>query len=162
MMFELPSDEGWRIVTGSLIHSRVAHWLSNFVMSIAIAAACGPVLRYYFLPIFFVGGVASFALTLAWNGYFPSQNDGLVGTSGGMAALLGSHLILCVKNLQSFPKQFFLTILYFVLISLIVGAIFLSSTSLACHAFGLIAGALIGLLVPNYLALPEKENQGTA
>lgn len=157
LAYELPEGEYWRLLTGSLIHSGIAHWLTNFSMGVAIAAICGPVLRKYFIPILVLGGVISFYLTFVWNGYhLSSEHDGLVGTSGGLAALLGSHLMLCAKYKSSYPRHFGLTVLYFVLISLIAGAIFLERTSLACHIFGLFAGGLIALLVPNYLEVDES------
>jgi len=151
LIYDLPDGEWWRVMTGSIIHSGPLHWLSNFAVAIGIAAACGPVLKKYFPVVFFLGGFASFLLCLAWNGLHPSDHDGLVGTSGGLAALLGAQLFLCFRFKHSYPRQYYLTILYFVMISMIVAAIFLSSVSLPCHIFGLLAGAALAYGVPDYL-----------
>lgn len=157
MSFEQSETEWWRILTGSLIHSGVAHWLSNLSLSIVIAAACGPVLRAYVLPIFLLGGMVSFYLVLFFNGIYPSEEHvGLVGTSGGLAALLGAQLVLIFRYRKSYPFRYGLTILYFVLISLILGSLFMNSSSLGCHIFGLAAGVFLGFFVPDYLKVDES------
>ena len=151
-------DESWRFVTGPLIHGRLAHFLTNLTMGLGVAAIAGPSMQRYFLPVFLMGGILSFLGDFAYQSLFPREAyDGLVGTSGSIAALIGCLLALCLRYRHSYPYQMWVTILTFVFVSLIAGAIFMSSVSLTCHMFGLMAGAAMSLLIPDYLADPEKK-----
>ncbi len=149
--------EPWRIVTGSLIHGSVAHWLTNFTMALMIACFAGPVLRGYFLTAFFCGGVLAFGLDwITYEFLKLQQADGLVGTSGGMAALVGAQVVLSLRFRASYPRYFFVTMIYFAVVTFVAASVFITKSSLTCHVFGLLAGAMMGLVVPDYLSVNEN------
>lgn len=161
LIFDLPDGEYWRLVTGSLIHSGIPHWIGNFSVAIGVAGCCGPLQKKFFLPIFLLGGIISFFLSLMYENFIqPDIVDGLVGTSGGMAAVLGCQLVLCIRDKSSYPQDFYLAIGYFLMIGFIVAAIFIENTSLPCHVFGLLAGAVMSLFVPNYMEVTTPAEQG--
>ncbi len=153
MYFDLSDNEYYRILTGSLVHSQLAHYLTNFSVAIAVAAICGPSLRMNFVPLFLIGGTVSFGMTLLIEPYLTQADHmGLVGTSGGIAALLGGLMVLIVRNPASYPKGIFYTIAFFFTMSFVLSALFLSIISLSCHLFGAAAGLIWGLFVPDYLS----------
>jgi len=151
------NGEYWRIVSGSLIHGSVAHWLTNFTMALVIASFAGPVLSTYFLTTFICGGIFAFGLDWTVYEFFKLQTaDGLVGTSGGMAALAGAQVVLSLRFRASYPRYFYVTMLYFAVVTFVAASLFIAKSSLTCHVFGLLAGAMIGLLVPDYLSINEN------
>ena len=153
MYFDLPDNEYYRIFSGSLVHSQAAHYLTNFSYAIAVSAICGPSLRMSFVPLFLIGGTASFGLTLLIEPYLDYPDSlGLVGTSGGIAALLGGLIVLIVKNPASYPKGLFYTIGFFFMLGLGLNAFFVSIISLSCHLFGAAAGLIWGSFLPDYLS----------
>ena len=157
MIYHTALIEPWRIVTGSLIHSGFAHWLTNLIIGVVIVSFCGPSQRHFAFPVFLLGGIISFSMTLAWVLYVvPSQADGLVGSSGGLSALLGSQLVLMTRHHRSYPDRFVWTVFYFVAVTMIAGGGFVDTVSLTCHVFGLLAGAMMGLVVPDYLSVNEN------
>ena len=153
MYFDLPDNEYYRIFSGSLIHSQVAHYLANFSYAIAVAAICGPSLRMSFVPLFLIGGTASFGMTLLIEPYLDYPGSlGLVGTSGGISALLGGLIVLILKNPSSYPKGLFYTIGFFFLLGFGLATFFTSIISLSCHLFGAAAGLIWGSFLPDYLS----------
>jgi|TARA_B110000261_G_scaffold148833_1_gene174912 membrane associated rhomboid family serine protease len=153
MYFDLPDNQYYRILTGSLVHSQAAHYLTNFSFAIAVSAICGPSLRMSFVPLFLIGGTVSFGMTLLIEPYLNYPDSlGLVGTSGSIAALLGGLMVLIVKNPASYPKGLFYTITFFFTLGLVICAFFDSIISLSCHLFGAAAGLIWGLFLPDYLS----------
>ena len=159
MYFDLADNEYYRMLTGPLVHSQAAHYLTNFSFAIAVSAICGPSLKMSFAPLFLMGGTASFGMTLLIEPYLDYPGSlGLVGTSGGIAALLGGLLVLIVKNPASYPKGLFYTIIFFFTLGLVISAFFVSIISLSCHLFGAAAGLIWGLFLPDYLSATTVDN----
>lgn len=155
LLYDLPEGEWWRALTGSLIHSGAVHWMTNFTIALVIAACCGPTQKYFFPLVFVLGGLLSFFLSLLYVDNFVTDPPyGLVGTSGGLAAVMACQLALCIRDRDWYPKRFYLAIGYFLLMTFIVGGIFVEKTSLVCHVFGVLVGLLMALVVPNYLKAP--------
>ena len=153
MYFDLPNNEYYRIFSGTLVHGQAAHYLTNFSYAIAVSAICGPSLRMSFIPLFLIGGTASFGMTLLIEPYLGYPDSlGLVGTSGGIAALLGGLIVLILKNPASYPKGLFYTIGFFFMLGLGLNAFFVSIISLSCHLFGAAAGLIWGSFLPDYLS----------
>lgn len=153
LLFDLPSNEPWRFMTGSLIHASLAHWLTNLVMCLGVVALCAPSLGLMTMPVFVGGGTLSFLATYVFESHFSvSSADGLVGTSGGIAALLGCMIGLTLRYPASYPKRLGFTVMYFLLVNSILGAIFQANTSLACHLAGAGVGAFVALFLPDRLA----------
>ena len=158
MYFDLPDNEYYRIFSGSLVHSQAAHYLTNFSYAIAVSAICGPSLRMSFVPLFLIGGIASFGMTLLIEPYLDYPDSlGLVGTSGGISALLGGLIVLIVKNPTSYPKGLFYTIGFFFILGLGLNAFFVSIISLSCHLFGAVAGLIWGSFLPDYLSVKTAD-----
>jgi hypothetical protein len=158
MYFDPPDNECYRILTGSLVHGRQAHYLTNFSFAITVAAIGGPSLRMSFIPLFLIGGTVSFGMTLLIEPYLNHTiGKGLVGTSGGISSLLGGLMVLIVRNPASYPKGLFYTIAFFFTLSLVLSALFLSVVSLSCHLFGTAAGLTRGLFVPNFLSIKTTD-----
>lgn len=152
LLYDRSEFAWWRIISGAAIHASPAHWLANLVLGAGVAALSGPSLQRYFVPVFLVGGWLAFGGDFLHRQWFPRDGfDALVGTSGGIASLAGCTLALCLRFRPSYPYQLWLTILVFILVSLIIGAVFIAQTSLACHVYGLAAGAALSWLVPDYL-----------
>ena len=153
MYFDLPDNEYYRIFSGTLVHSQAAHYLANFSYAIAVSAICGPSLRMSFVPLFLIGGTASFGMTLLIEPYLDYPDSlGLVGTSGGISALLGGLIVLILKNPASYPKGLFYTIGFFFLLGFGLTTFFTSIISLSCHLFGALAGLIWGSFLPDYLS----------
>lgn len=151
LLFYAPLNEWWRVVSGSLIHSGPAHWLTNLSLALIIAIVSGPSLRLNMLPVFFFGGVFAFAVAFLWANWTGANSDGLVGTSGGLAALLGCQITLIIKYRSSYPKLFLINVAFFFLIAFILSPLFIPSVSLACHLAGALFGLLFGVYVRDYL-----------
>ena len=158
MYFDLPDNEYYRIFSGTLVHSQAAHYLANFSYAIAVSAICGPSLRMSFVPLFLIGGTASFGMTLLIEPYLDYPDSlGLVGTSGGIAALLGGLIVLILKNPASYPKGLFYTIGFFFLLGFGLTTFFTSIISLSCHLFGAAAGLIWGSFLPDHLSVKTAD-----
>ncbi len=151
LLYQLAGAEPWRIMTGSMIHSSVAHWLTNASIGVGIAALAGPSLKHFFAPVFLIGGIFAFLTTYFWQSYMPGSTDGLVGTSGGLAALIGGLTAMAIRFRNSYPKHFYFTLGFLFLISFLLGAAFFINTSVVCHLSGALTGACIALALPDYL-----------
>lgn len=158
MLFDHQNMETWRILTGSLVHAHPAHWLTNFTIAMGIAVVCGPTMKRFFFLVFLVGGTLSFLATLVLINLFGTpQNLGLVGTSGGLSALMGCQITLMIRDKTSYPTKSAHIMVFFLLVSSVIGTYFVSPVSLTCHLTGALAGSTLSFLVPNYLETTQEQ-----
>jgi membrane associated rhomboid family serine protease len=136
--------EWWRMLTGPFLHTRVAHWMSNLFMGTAIYLLAGILLGYRSIFVFFSSAVFSFFAVYLSKSFLDLDSDGLVGVSGGMAGLIGCFLAINIRNRELFPKQFYVSTMFFVTITLLLVAFLTSITSFVCHISGLLFGFGLG------------------
>lgn len=140
-------------VTSMFLHGGVAHILGNMVYLFIFGAATEDRLgRLRFLLFYLLAGVIAvygFALT------YPGSDVPLVGASGAIAGVLGSHLVLYPRSrtialiLSIFPfrlPSWALLAQFFVFQWLSLGDT-QSQTAYVAHIYGFIAGMIMGLLV---------------
>lgn len=140
-------------LTSMFLHGGVAHILGNMVYLMIFGAATEDRLgRLRFLVFYlFVGYVAAYGFALT----YPGSHDQLLGASGAIAGVLGSHLVLYPQSrtialiLPIIPVRlpsWALLVQFFVIqwISLGDDA---SHVAYVAHIWGFSAGVIIGLLV---------------
>ncbi|MCH7743890.1 MAG: rhomboid family intramembrane serine protease [Proteobacteria bacterium] len=141
-------DQWWRLASGPFLHGRFVHWLSNLMIAVALSVMCGPFLKTKRLvPVFLGCAIGSFALVYAVHLLSPLHSDGLIGLSGGLGGLLGWFVVSNFRCREVYPQHFYLTSLFFALITLIVLPLFISFTTFLCHGFGMVLGGLAALFV---------------
>lgn len=140
-------------LTSMFLHGGVAHILGNMVYLFIFGAATEDRLgRPRFLLFYLIAGVVAvygFAVT------YPHSGAPLVGASGAIAGVLGSHLVLYPRSrtialiLSIVPfrlPSWALLAQFFVFQWLSLGDT-QSQTAYVAHIYGFVAGVIVGLLV---------------
>ena len=146
--------EYWRLITAGFLHYDLTHLVLNTLLLLLI----GPVVERrvgiaWLLLIFLSASVASFAGILIKHQLWPSQGVSL-GASGGLFGLLGAALALLFR-LRSQNRS-----LRIRLAVVLVGGLtysVLPGISMIGHIIGLLAGAVIALVIPLDPALPAAD-----
>src|SRR5437868_10352558 len=146
--------EYWRLITAGFLHYDLTHLVLNTLLLLLI----GPVVERgagvaWFLLIFLTGSVVSFVGILIKHQLWPSQGVSL-GASGGAFALLGAALVL-VFWLR--PQNRWIRIRLAVVFVAGLTYSVLPGISMIGHIIGLLAGAVIALVIPLAAASPAAD-----
>lgn len=140
------SGEGWRLLTGTLLHGNLVHFLFNFLALWGLAKLVEVLTHPFYVPIVFMlsalmGSIASLAL-------FPDATS--VGASGGIMGLLGFLIILMLKQRKYFPLAIVQMLLVDVIYIAAIGLVGYQIIDNAAHFGGFMAGMLLAtLLIPS-------------
>ena len=138
----------WRLASGPFLHAKFVHWLSNLMIAVGLFMMCGPFLKTRGLISVFLGcAFGSFATVYSAHLLSLLDSDGLIGLSGGLGGVLGWFAVSNFRCREVYPQHFYLTSLYFALITLIVLPLFISFTTFLCHGSGMVLGGLAALFV---------------
>ncbi|GAB3982700.1 rhomboid family intramembrane serine protease [Actinoallomurus acanthiterrae] len=140
-------------LSSMFLHGGVAHILGNMVYLFIFGAATEDRLgRLRFLVFYLlVGYIAAYGFAIT----YPDSSTPLVGASGAIAGVLGSHLVLYPRSrtialiLSIFPfrlPSWALLAQFFVFQWLSLGDS-QSQTAYVAHIYGFVAGMIVGLLV---------------
>ncbi|MCH7741251.1 MAG: rhomboid family intramembrane serine protease [Proteobacteria bacterium] len=136
----------WRLVSGLFLHAKFVHWLSNMMIAAGLFMMCGPFLKTRrLIPVFLGCALGSFVTVYSAHLMSLLDTDGLIGLSGGLGGVLGWFVVSNYRCCEIYPRQFYLTSLYFASIALLVLPMFISFTTFLCHLSGLVLGGLAAL-----------------
>jgi membrane associated rhomboid family serine protease len=140
------SGEGWRLLTGTLLHGNLIHFFFNFLVLWGLAMLVEVLTHPFYVPIVFVlsalmGSIMSLAL-------LPETTS--VGASGGIMGLLGFLIILTLKQRKYFPGAIVQMLLVNVVYIAAMGVVGYQIIDNAAHFGGFMAGMLLAtLLIPS-------------
>jgi membrane associated rhomboid family serine protease len=140
------SGEGWRLLTGTLIHGNVVHFVFNFLAMWGLAKLVEVLTHSFYVPIVFMlsalmGSLLSLAL-------LPDATS--VGASGGIMGLLGFLIVLMLKQRKYFPLAIVQMLLVDVVYIAAMGLVGYQVIDNAAHFGGFMAGMLLAtLLIPS-------------
>jgi len=153
-------DQWWRLASGPFLHGRLVHWLTNLMIAIGLFMMCGPFLKTRRLALVFLGSaIGSFVVVYAVHVLSPLDSDGLIGLSGGLGGVLGWFVVSNFRCREIYPRHFYLTSLFFALITLIFIPMFLNFTVFLCHASGMILGGLAALPIDKETFVKQFQEQ---
>lgn len=144
---------GWRLVASTFLHSGLAHVAMNAISLLMFGAA----LEAMFAPgafaiVYVLGGAAASAGSLVWHtGRHPGEAFTSVGGSGAVFALGGALLAAAIHlrgRLAVGRARALGAGALFLLVQSLTAGFAKLGTDNAAHASGLVAGLLVGLVLP--------------
>ena len=141
------AGEGWRLLTHMGLHAHLTHLALNLFALLWLGSRAtrlyGPVAL---VAAFFAGGLAGGLVHVAF-----SPQHHAVGASGGILALLGMLAVGWFRARDLLPAPLRRRLLWELIAVICIQLVFdqfVPHVAAAAHAGGLLAGALIGALVP--------------
>jgi membrane associated rhomboid family serine protease len=140
------SGEGWRLLTGTLLHVNLIHFCFNLLALWGLAMLVEVLTHPLYVPIVFMlsalmGSIMSLAL-------LPETTS--VGASGGIMGLLGFLVILTLKQRKYFPSAIVQMLLINVVYITVMGVAGYQIIDNAAHFGGFMGGMLLAtLLIPS-------------
>lgn len=150
------AGEWWRLVTGSVFHSGIAHWLANIAMVLIIGPVIGVISRSQGIVVFLIGNTIGSIAAFVTFSIGLSTNDAYAGVSGGIYAMMGYIVGHVLLNSSAFPQKFVLSVSSFVVLCLTLTWLMLSDSSLSAHVFGMMAGFLYACVIQLLLSRPSQ------
>jgi membrane associated rhomboid family serine protease len=145
-------DAAWRLLASTFIHGGGMHLLMNSISLLMFGAAVEAIYaRPSFWMIYAGGGAAASAASLMVRNAREGGASLSVGASGAIFALAGALLVAAWRlrgRLAPGRARALAAALLFLVVQSLAGGAIKHTTDNTAHAAGLIAGALIGLLVP--------------
>ncbi len=132
--------EGWRLLTGPLLHANVVHiW-----MNAAALWGVGPLVEVHArrgaLPLVFLASMLGGSLLSLF--LLPDATS--VGASGGIMGVIGFLGVLALRRRDHLPPGFFQGILLSIAATAVLGLVAIQLIDNAAHLGGLLTGALLG------------------
>ncbi len=145
---EVQRGQAWRLLTAAFLHSGIVHLVMNMLGLWAIGQTAERIYGHrVFLGIYLGSALAASALSL----HFSAQTTVSVGASGAVFGLAGVLLVAVLRHRESLPrlfgKQMLRSLGFFVVYSLAQGFL-QTGVDNAAHVGGLLAGALMGCILP--------------
>ncbi|WP_295960896.1 rhomboid family intramembrane serine protease [Rhodoferax sp.] len=145
---EVQRGQVWRLLTATFVHSGIVHLVMNMLGLWAIGQTAERIYGHrVFLGIYLGSALAASALSL----HFSAQKTVSVGASGAVFGLAGVVLVAVLRHRDTMPrlfgKQMLRGIGFFVVYSLAQGFL-QAGVDNAAHVGGLLAGALMGCILP--------------
>jgi membrane associated rhomboid family serine protease/Tfp pilus assembly protein PilF len=141
------SGQWWRLFTSMFVHFGFFHILLNMWCLRNLAVALEPMMgRLAFSITYLFSGLAASAVSTAWNPWRASA--GASGAIFGIAGAFVSYLVLKKAAIPaSLVRQNLQSLAVFILLNLSIGAAS-GHIDNAAHVGGLVAGLIIGALIP--------------
>ena len=145
---EVQRGQVWRLLTATFVHSGIVHLVMNMLGLWAIGQTAERIYGHrVFLGIYIGSALAASALSM----HFSAQKTVSVGASGAVFGLAGVVLVAVLWHRDTMPrlfgKQMLRGIGFFVVYSLAQGFL-QTGVDNAAHVGGLLAGALMGCILP--------------
>lgn len=147
--------EWWRLITATVLHVNPTH----FLMNVSGLLALGRIVEAHFarrwLPLTFAltapcGSLLSVALL----------SETSVGASGGILGIIGLLTALGYRAKSQFPPDFFRAMVLSIVLTALIGTLGFDFIDNAAHAGGLLAGLLLGSLLPlSWLSAPSPSRR---
>jgi rhomboid protease GluP len=146
-------DASWRLLASTFLHSGPGHLLFNAAAMLVYGPAVERIFtRSGFWIVFAAGGAAASLASLAWRlsryGIGPHLS---IGASGAIFALGGAVLVSAIRlrgRLAPGRARALGAAILFLMLPALAGGFQKLGTDNAAHAGGLIAGALLGAILP--------------
>jgi len=145
-------ETAWRLLASTFLHAGMAHVFFNALSMIVFGPGVERVFtRWGFALVYALGGVVASLASLAWRASQHAGTSISVGASGAIFALGGALLVAAWRVRRRLAvgraRAMGATLLF------LIGQAFAAgftrhATDNAAHAAGLVAGALLGALIP--------------
>ncbi len=145
------NGEAWRLLTGTLLHGNVLHFLFNLTALFSLGRAVeGLASRYHLATVFLVSALSGSVFSLILLPNVPS-----VGASGGLLGLIGFLAVVGWRRRAVLGSAFLRSLLLSILLIALMGATAWQFIDNAAHLGGLLGGVLCGLaLVAENSSIP--------
>lgn len=154
---EVQRGQWWRLLSAAFLHSGLVHLVMNMLGLWVIGQTVERIYGHRaFLLVYLGSALCGSALSL----YFSAQKSVAVGASGAVFGLAGALLVAVFQHRKTLPKIFGKQMLsgmgFFVVYSLVQG---LAQTGIdnGAHVGGLLAGALMAVILPERFDLPRYQ-----
>jgi len=153
---EVQRGQVWRLLTATFVHSGLVHLVMNMLGLWAIGQTAERIYGHrVFLGIYLGSALTASALSL----HFSAQKTISVGASGAVFGLAAVVLVAVLRHRDTVPrlfgKQMLRGIGFFVVYSLAQG-FWQTGVDNAAHVGGLLAGALMGCILPLRPDMPRE------
>jgi membrane associated rhomboid family serine protease len=135
--------EVWRLVTGTLLHGNLIHFLFNAIALLGLGKLVEAIAHRVYLPIIFLTSALSGSLFSLI--FLPDATS--VGASGGILGLLGFLVVLVWKQKRYLPVAFGRMLLVNVIYLIAIGFLAREVIDNAAHLGGFLAGFLLGIIL---------------
>jgi membrane associated rhomboid family serine protease len=137
------SGEVWRLLTASLLHGSIFHFLFNITALLVLGTFVEAVAhRAYLALVFLLSALTGSLFSLLLLPNVPS-----VGASGGLLGLIGFLIVLGLRYRHAIPPEFVRSLLGSVGTIAVIGVLAYSLIDNAAHLGGLLAGVGLGVLL---------------
>ena len=153
--FNVQQGQWWRLLSASFLHAGILHLVMNMFGLWVIGKT---VERIYGHRVFLLVYLGSALLASAFSLHFSAQYAVSVGASGAVFGIAGALLVAVLQHRKTLPQLFGKQMLsgmgFFVFYSLLQG---FAKTGIdnAAHVGGLLAGALMALILPARFDMPR-------
>lgn len=136
------AGEWWRLLTGTLIHANILHFLFNIAAFRVLGKLVEVLTDWALVVVVFLA--AALAGSLCSLVFMPEALS--VGSSGGIMGLLGFLVVIAWRQRQILPMAFMRAMLLGAFYMAVIGVIGYAFIDNAAHGGGFVAGALVGML----------------
>ncbi|HSD85357.1 MAG TPA: rhomboid family intramembrane serine protease [Anaerolineae bacterium] len=142
--------ETWRLLTGTLLHANLMHFLFNFLALLGLGKLIEVIANRAYVPLVFITAALVGSLFSLW--LLPTQTS--VGASGGIMGLIGFLAVLSYFHRNLLPRAFLKSLLISIIYVFVAGLVAFNAIDNPAHLGGLLAGAASGILLAR-----NKQNQ---
>lgn len=136
------AGEWWRLLTGTLLHANVYHFLFNIAALVFLGKMLEVTFHRVYVPLVFIlSALSGSMLSLV---LLPDAAS--VGASGGIMGLLGTALVLGWKQRHSLPQRLRRNLVLGVLYTFGAGLLAFRVIDNPAHLGGFAAGAILGVI----------------
>ena len=146
----IDSGEWWRLITCMFLHGGFLHIIFNMYSLYIVGSQIEPVFsKAKYIILYFITGLASSMLS-----YLMLPNTVSVGASGAIFGLLGTLLVLVIKNRDKMSKNAITNLVTVIGLNLFIGA-----TNPGIDNYAHIGGLGMGIILGIVYLIKIKENK---
>ncbi|MCL1048730.1 rhomboid family intramembrane serine protease [Shewanella abyssi] len=156
-------DQGqyWRLLSASMFHSSVAHWMTNTALLMMFAPCFRVLSSNNGVSIFIIGAIVGAVMAYLSNSIILSGADGYVGASGGVYSLMGYFTVALFLQNRNIPSVWIYTGINFTMLNILLSIILLPIVSSFAHLSGFFTGAFLAVIFKNRDNLRFQQNNTT-
>lgn len=150
---DLMDGQAWRIVSHAFLHGGLLHIALNLMALVDLGRFCEPLLSRWKLTVAYSAGVLGSAAGVIVSHKLTHRGGITIGASGAVFSLVGLLLVWSIRGRHEEIRD---AMTHTLLWALIMGGA-IPNISHGAHIGGLVAGAIFGLFVRDYVTSKEGE-----